>query len=124
MKSVLRPKLVQLSVGQIFIYVGHVLFNLIGGICILMALVAALDYGFQRWDLEKRMRMTKQEIKEEFKQREGDPLIRSRIKRIQRDLRSKTNDGICEEGRCCNYKPNTSSCCSSVRTERKWQLLF
>lgn len=83
------PQLVQLSVGQIFIYIGHVLFKLLGGICIFMAFVAVLDYGFQRWDLEKRMRMTKQEVKEEFKQREGDPLIKSRIKRIQRDLAQK-----------------------------------
>jgi flagellar biosynthetic protein FlhB len=54
-----------------------------------MGFIAALDYGYQRWDLEKRMRMTKQEVKEEFKQREGDPLIKSRIRRIQRDLAQK-----------------------------------
>ena len=51
--------------------------------------MAALDYGYQKWDLEKRMKMTKQEVKEEFKQREGDPLIKSRIKRIQRELAQK-----------------------------------
>ncbi|MDZ4676119.1 MAG: flagellar biosynthesis protein FlhB [Oligoflexia bacterium] len=80
------PQLVQMSTAQILVYMGTVVFKLIGGICILMAFVAALDYGYLRWDLEKRMRMTKQEIKEEFKQREGDPLIKSRIKRIQREL--------------------------------------
>jgi flagellar biosynthetic protein FlhB len=35
------------------------------------------------------MKMTKQEVKEEFKQREGDPLIKARIRRIQRDLAQK-----------------------------------
>lgn len=83
------PHLVQLSVGQIFTYIGHLLFKLLGGICIFMTIVAVLDYALQRWDLEKRMRMTKQEVKEEFKQREGDPLIKSRIKRIQRELSQK-----------------------------------
>jgi flagellar biosynthesis protein FlhB len=83
------PQIVQLSVPQIFTYMGSVIFKLIGGVCVLMACVAVLDYGFQRWDLEKRMRMTKQEVKEEFKQREGDPLIKSRIKRIQRELAQK-----------------------------------
>jgi flagellar biosynthetic protein FlhB len=83
------PQLVQLSVGQIFIYMGHVTFKLISWICGLLAFMAILDYGYQRWELEKRMRMTKQEVKEEHKQREGDPLIKSRIRRIQRELAQK-----------------------------------
>ncbi len=83
------PQVVQLSVGQIFAYMGHVTFKLVGAISGLMALLAGLDYAYQRWELEKRMRMTKQEVKEEFKQREGDPLIKSRIRRIQRDLAQK-----------------------------------
>jgi len=83
------PQVVQLSVGQIFSYMGHVTFKLIGAICGLMGLIAGLDYAYQRWELEKRMKMTKQEVKEEFKQREGDPLIKSRIRRIQRELAQK-----------------------------------
>jgi flagellar biosynthesis protein FlhB len=83
------PQVVQLSVSQIFDYIGSGVFKLVGGVCGLMACVAVLDYAFQRWDLERRMKMTKQEVKEEFKQREGDPLIKSRIKRIQRELAQK-----------------------------------
>jgi len=83
------PQVAQLSIAQIFSYIGYVIFKLIGGVCALMGLLAILDYGFQRWELEKRMKMTKQEVKEEFKQREGDPLIKSRIKRIQRELAQK-----------------------------------
>lgn len=91
LKSELKftPQLVQLSVPQIFAYIGVVIFKLLGSICALMAVIAVLDYAFQRWDLEKRMKMSKQEVKEEFKQREGDPLIKSRIKRIQRELAQK-----------------------------------
>jgi len=53
------------------------------------AALAALDYGFQRWQLEKQMRMTKSEVKEEFKLREGDPLIKSRIRSLQRKMASR-----------------------------------
>jgi flagellar biosynthetic protein FlhB len=83
------PQLVQLSTTQIFAYIGHVLFRLVGGVCALMAVLAVLDFAYQKWDLERRMRMTKQEVKEEFKQREGDPMIKSRIRRIQRELSQK-----------------------------------
>jgi flagellar biosynthetic protein FlhB len=51
-----------------------------------MAVLSAADYFFQRWELEKEMRMTKQEIKEEAKSREGDPLIKSRVRKIQREM--------------------------------------
>lgn len=51
--------------------------------------LAAFDYWYQRMRLEKQMKMTKREAKEEFKLREGDPLIRSRIRQIQRRIASK-----------------------------------
>ncbi|MCS7051476.1 MAG: EscU/YscU/HrcU family type III secretion system export apparatus switch protein, partial [Thermomicrobium sp.] len=48
------------------------------------AALAVLDYGFQRWDLEQRLRMTRHEVKEELRQTEGDPEIKARIRRLQR----------------------------------------
>lgn len=48
-------------------------------------LLAALDYGYQRWKHEKSLRMTKAEIKQEAKQSEGDPQIRNRVRSIQRE---------------------------------------
>lgn len=83
------PHLAQVPVGDLFIHIGNILFRLTMTVCIPMAILAVLDFMFQKWDLDKRMRMTKQEVKEEFKQREGDPLIKARIKRIQRDLAQK-----------------------------------
>lgn len=47
---------------------------------------AGLDYWWKRRDLENQMKMTKSEAKEEFKLREGDPLIKSRIRAIQRKI--------------------------------------
>jgi flagellar biosynthetic protein FlhB len=63
--------------------------KLLAGLGVFMAVIAGADYFFQRWDLEKQMRMTKQEIKEEHKSREGDPMIKARIRRIQREMSSK-----------------------------------
>jgi flagellar biosynthesis protein FlhB len=48
--------------------------------------LAVFDYLYQRFEYEKEMRMTKQEVKEEYKSQEGDPQIKSRIKTIQRQI--------------------------------------
>lgn len=48
--------------------------------------IAVIDYVLERWRFERSLRMTRQEIKEEHKETEGDPLIRSRIRSIQREM--------------------------------------
>ena len=53
-------------------------------IVIAFVAVAAVDFFYQRWDYEKNMMMTKQEVKEEYKQMEGDPQVKGKIKEIQR----------------------------------------
>jgi len=57
---------------------------LIKATCI-MLVIAGLDYLFQRWQFEKTLRMTKQEVKEEYKRLEGDPQVKGRIRRRQRE---------------------------------------
>lgn len=46
--------------------------------------LAAADFFYQWWNYEREMRMSKQEIKEEYKQTEGDPQIKGKIKEMQR----------------------------------------
>lgn len=46
--------------------------------------IAVLDYFYQRYDYEKNLKMSKQEIKEEYKMSEGDPQVKSKIKEKQR----------------------------------------
>ena len=53
-------------------------------IVIAFVAVAALDFFYQWWDYERQMKMTKQEVKEEYKQMEGDPQVKGKIKQIQR----------------------------------------
>jgi flagellar biosynthetic protein FlhB len=54
-----------------------------------LVLIAALDYGFQRYSHEQNMKMTKDEVKQEFKQREGDPMVRARVRQVQREMSRK-----------------------------------
>jgi flagellar biosynthetic protein FlhB len=53
---------------------------------LVFAAIAAADYFFQRWDYERNIRMTKQEVKEEFKELEGNPEIKGRIRQEQRKI--------------------------------------
>lgn len=53
---------------------------------IALLFLAVLDYMYQRFDFEKNMRMSKQDIKDEYKNIEGDPLIKSKIKERQRQM--------------------------------------
>jgi flagellar biosynthesis protein FlhB len=48
--------------------------------------LAIFDYIYQRFEYEKELRMTKQEVKEEWKSQEGDPLIKGKIRSIQRQI--------------------------------------
>ncbi len=55
-------------------------------LAVLLLLLAFMDYAYQRWQRERDLRMTKQELKEEFKRMDGDPLIKQRRTRVARQL--------------------------------------
>ncbi len=57
-----------------------------GKIVIAMLVLAIMDYFYQRWQHEQRLKMTKQEVKDEMKQTEGDPQLKSRIRQVQREM--------------------------------------
>ena len=59
--------------------------QVLGGVLALMTVIAGADYAFQRFNWHKKLRMTKQEVKDEFKQMEGDPKIKGRIAQIRRE---------------------------------------
>lgn len=54
-----------------------------------LIMLAILDYGFQRWQFEKDLRMSPQEIKEERKETEGDPQIKARVRSVMREMAQK-----------------------------------
>lgn len=51
-----------------------------------LLLLSVLDYFYQKYDFEKNIRMSKQDIKDEYKKTEGDPLVKSKIKQKQREM--------------------------------------
>lgn len=51
-----------------------------------LLIVAAIDVPFQLWDHNKQLKMTKQEVKEEYKQQEGNPEVKGRIRQVQREM--------------------------------------
>ena len=55
-------------------------------ICIVLVIIAAIDYFMQVRMHNKELRMTKQEVKDEYKQQEGDPQIKGKIKQKQREM--------------------------------------
>ena len=77
------------SVWGILVYMASVAFKIILVVCLALIILAALDYIYQRWEFEKDLKMTKQEVKDESRQMEGDPLVKARIKRLQRDMARK-----------------------------------
>jgi flagellar biosynthetic protein FlhB len=77
------------SIWGIMVYIGDVSFKIIVRTCWVLVVLAVLDYLYQRWEYERGLKMSKQEIKDEYKQTEGDPLLKSRIKRLQREMARK-----------------------------------
>ncbi len=71
---------------QIMAYLGDTSMRVAARSCYVIALLALLDFIYQKWEHEQSLKMTKQEVKEELKQTEGDPLIKSRIKALQREM--------------------------------------
>ena len=53
------------------------------GVLAVMTVIAALDFLYQRFQHTKQLRMSRQEMKEEFKQTEGDPMIKARLRQIR-----------------------------------------
>lgn len=65
---------------------GALLFRL----AMVLALFAAVDLIYTRWDYKKNLRMTKKEVKDEHKRREGDPMVRQKRRSLERELRMRS----------------------------------
>jgi flagellar biosynthetic protein FlhB len=55
-------------------------------LALLLFVLAVLDYAYQRWQREQDMKMTKEQVKQEMKQMDGDPLVKQRRTRVARQL--------------------------------------
>jgi len=73
--------LIDLSIEETVKFMFDAAFTLIWKIILFFAVIASIDFMFQKYKFKKQMMMTKTEVKEEFKQLEGDPQIKSRIRK-------------------------------------------
>ncbi len=75
-----------MDINTLLVFVSTATFNLAMKIVVAFIVFAFIDFLYQRWEFEQNIKMTKQEIKDEMKQLEGDPLIKARIRNIQREM--------------------------------------
>ena len=77
------PLMMDLSVGQILVFLGSVSMEIIMKALLFMIVLAIADYSFQVFQHSEGIRMTKQEVKDERKETEGDPKVKQRIRSVQ-----------------------------------------
>ncbi|MCR8630797.1 flagellar biosynthesis protein FlhB [Paenibacillus sp. N5-1-1-5] len=78
--------LARLPLENIFVFAGSVTFKLGIKIGLILIVLALFDYMYQKYEFEKNLRMSKQDIKDEYKKTEGDPLIKGKIREKQRRM--------------------------------------
>lgn len=80
------PILTDMDIRASIAYIGNLVFDVVVKSGIAILILSILDYLYQWWEYEQNLRMSKEDIKEEFKQTEGNPQIKSRIKQVQRQM--------------------------------------
>jgi flagellar biosynthetic protein FlhB len=79
-------KVLDFPVAVIAANLWKIVYNITMRVAIFLFIVSLLDYIYKKWENEKELKMSKQEIKDEYKNIEGDPLIKSKIKEKQRSI--------------------------------------
>ncbi len=74
------------TVNHLTIVLLQLVKSLIVKIFFLLLLLSILDWLFNWWEVERKLKMTREELKEELKQTEGDPLVKMRIRQKQREM--------------------------------------
>ncbi len=69
-----------------FFLVLNMCYDFVLNVAIALFIIAVADYFYQRWEHQKSLRMSKQEVKEEYKQMEGSPEVKGRLRAMRREL--------------------------------------
>jgi flagellar biosynthetic protein FlhB len=80
------PLLVDMAGWQAMTYMGGVVFKILIRTSWILIVLSVMDYFFKVYEHEENLKMTKEEVKEETKQSEGDPHVKSRIRSLQMDM--------------------------------------
>ncbi len=82
----LMPYFIYFDLAQSLAETADIIFNMAFQIIAMIMFMAAVDYAYQKWQTTQDLMMTKQEVKDEYKQTEGDPQIKGKIKQKQRQM--------------------------------------
>ncbi|MDR4498640.1 MAG: flagellar biosynthesis protein FlhB [Candidatus Scalindua sp.] len=82
-------ELLSMRIEGIFSSASSLIFAMTLKITVILLILSLIDFMYQKWQYAKDLRMTKTEVKQESKQSEGDPLVKSRIKNVQRQMSNK-----------------------------------
>ncbi|MGL1931437.1 MAG: flagellar biosynthesis protein FlhB [Desulfotalea sp.] len=77
------------SPGATLLFLGNTASLILAKVCAMMILIAFIDFLYVKWEMEEKMKMTKQEQKEEYKSSEGDPQVKAQIRSIQQQMARK-----------------------------------
>ena len=80
------PYLMYFDLGRSLEEIASIIFNMVFKVIAIIIIMAVLDYAYQRWQTTQDLKMSKQEVKDEHKQMEGDPQIKGKIRRKQREM--------------------------------------
>lgn len=83
------PGLIGFDMGTVLGVTGQLALKVGLAVAGAIAVLAGFDYFYQRYEWERGLRMSKEEVKEEHKSAEGDPLIKGRVRTLQRELTKK-----------------------------------
>ncbi len=83
---VIIAQMMDLSPAAGFTYVLNEIMGMVLKIGLVFAVIAGFDYFYQKWSYEKKIMMTKEEVKEEYKQTEGNPQIKGKIRSLQQSM--------------------------------------
>ena len=75
-----------MDINTYFMFSASAIYQLGMKVVLAFIVFSIIDYLFQRYEFEDSLKMSKQEVKDEMKQMEGDPMIKSRIRQIQREM--------------------------------------
>jgi flagellar biosynthetic protein FlhB len=77
--------LMNTDLGLFMAAIGGLAGSLILRVGLVMLAMGLADFFYQRWEYDENLKMTKQEVKDEFRQTEGDPLVKARIRKLQQE---------------------------------------
>lgn len=80
------PELLAMDMEATVSFIGNTVINTGIRVAAVLLVLALFDYGYQYFEFEKKLKMSKQEVKEEYKMTEGNPQIKSKIKEKQRQM--------------------------------------